>query len=79
MQIRYKVSENDPWEKGQITSRAGKATGKNYSWWNITNQDCSKQVIDLNAISCWEISDSPSNSNSQLVHKNPETTDETIE
>ena len=79
MQIRYKVSENDPWEKAQITSRAGKATGKNYSWWNIINQDGSKQAIDLKAINSWEISDSPSNSNSELVEKNPETTYENME
>ena len=42
MQIRYRVNENDLLEKTQVTNRAGKATGKNYSWWNVTNQDGSK-------------------------------------
>ena len=58
MKIRYKVSKNDPWGKAQTTNRAGEAPDKNYSWWNITNQNGSKQAIDLNAINCWEISDS---------------------
>ena len=66
-------------EKAQITNRAGKATGKNYSWWNITNQDSSNQAIDLNAINCWEISDSPLNSNSKLVDRNPEIIDKNVE
>ena len=79
MQIRYKFSENDPWKKAQITNRTGKATGKNYSWWNITNQDGSKQAIDLNAINSWEICDSLSNSIPKLVDKNPETIDENME
>ena len=79
MQIRYKVKENDPWEKAQITNWAGKVTGKNYSWWNITNQDGTKQAIDLNASNYWERSDSPWNSISRLVDKNPETTDENME
>ena len=79
MQIRYKFSENDPWKKAQKTNRTGKATGKNYSWWNITNQDGSKQAIDLNAINCWEISGAPSNSIPKLVDKNSETTDENME
>ena len=79
MQIRYKFSENDPWKKAQKTNRTGKATGKNYSWWNITNQDGSKQAIDLNAINSWEICDSLSNSIPKLVDKNPETIDENME
>ena len=79
MQIRHKASENEPWKKNQITNRAGKATGKNYSWWNITNQDGSKQAIDLNAINSWEICDSLSNSIPKLVDKNPETIDENME
>ena len=79
MQIRYKFSENDPWKKAQITNRTGKATGKNYSWWNITNQDGSKQAIDLNAINCWEISDPPSSSIPKLADRNPGTTDENME
>ena len=79
MQIRYKSSQNDPWKKAQITNRAGKATGKNYSWWNITNQDGSKQAIDLNAINCWEISDPPSSSIPKLADRNPGTTDENME
>ena len=79
MQIRYKVRGNDPWEKAQVTNRAGKATSKNYSWGNITSQDGSKQAIDPNDINCWEIYESPSNSNSELVDKNPEITDEKME
>ena len=42
MQIRNRVNENDLLEKAQVTNRAGKTTGKNYSWWNVTNQDGSK-------------------------------------
>ena len=61
------------------TNRAGKVTGKNYSWWNITNQDGSKQAINLNTFNCWEISYSPWNSIPKLVDKNPETTDENME
>ena len=78
MQIRYKVSENDPWKKAQITNRAGKVTGKSYSWQNVTNQDGSKQVIDLSTINCWAISDSLI-SIPKLVDNNPETTDENME
>ena len=49
------------------------------NWWNITNQDGSKQAIDLNAINCWEIPDSPLNNKSELVDKSSETTDENME
>ena len=73
------ISQNDPWKKAQITNRAGKATGKNYNWWNVTNQDGSKQAIDLTAINCWRIPDSLSNSIPKLVDKNPEATDKNME
>lgn len=56
-----------------------KSHGKNYSQWNITNQDISKQAIDTNAINCWEIPDSSSNSNSELLDKNPGTKDGNME
>ena len=32
---KYTVNENGDWYSAEITSRAGKATGKNRNWWDI--------------------------------------------
>ena len=37
--IRFKRSLDSDWTKGKVVSRAGKATGKYKSWWNIKNLD----------------------------------------
>ena len=39
LRIRYKTVPEDPWMEATIKSRAGKATGKYSSWWNIENDD----------------------------------------
>ena len=35
--LRYKKSPDSEWNEGKVISRAGKASGKYSSWWNIKN------------------------------------------
>ena len=49
--IRYKV--NDEWVTSTIMSRAGKATGKYKTWYNVKDSNNEEQSIDLGNIE-WE-------------------------
>ena len=50
--IRYKV--DNKWITGTIVSRAGKATGKYKTWYNIKNENNEERSIDLGSLE-WEM------------------------
>ena len=50
--IRYKV--DNEWITGTIMSRAGKATGKYKTWYNIKNEDNEERSIDICSLE-WEM------------------------
>ena len=50
--IRYKM--DNKWITGRIISRAGKATGKYKTWYNIKNENNEKRSIDLGSLE-WEM------------------------
>ena len=49
--IKYKL--NNEWITGTITSRAGKATDKNRTWYNIRDESDEEKSIDLGRVE-WE-------------------------
>ena len=49
--VRYKL--NDEWVTGTITGRAGKATGKYKTWYNIRGENNEERSIDLGSLE-WE-------------------------
>lgn len=49
--IKYKQGDN--WFTGTVTSRAGKATGKYRTWYNVRNDENEEQSIDLGRLE-WE-------------------------
>ena len=49
--IRYKV--DGQWVTGTILSRAGKASGKYKSWYNVRNENNEERSVDLNRLE-WE-------------------------
>ena len=49
--IKYKL--NNEWVTGTITGRAGKATGKNKTWYNIRDESNEERSIDLGRVE-WE-------------------------
>ena len=54
LHIRYKSEAIDPWKEGTVTQRAGKASGKYSSWWNVKHPDGTSLSIDFNKISDWQ-------------------------
>ena len=46
LRIKYKTESDSPWKEAIVTQRAGKATGKFSSWWNVEHPDgTSSQLI----------------------------------
>ena len=45
--IRYKDVTEDAWTNATIVNRAGKSTGKNKNWWNISCDDGTSKSIDV--------------------------------
>lgn len=54
LRIRYKTETSSPWKEAIVTQRAGKATGKFSSWWNVQHPDGTSFSIDFNKINDWQ-------------------------
>ena len=57
--IQFRQNSNDAWSEARIESRAGKATGKYASWWNMINKDGIKQQIDIDSLNEWKVIEKP--------------------
>ena len=54
--IRYKLNSEDNWQKSRVLSRAGKATGKNATWWNIEDDEGQQKSVDFSKVSNLQVS-----------------------
>ena len=62
-QIMYKDNEEDSWIVATTNSRAGKSTGKNAHWWNVTHEDGDEKSINLSQ-KIWKRCDQTTNDSS---------------
>ena len=71
------IKESSTWKSAKVIGHAGKASGKNKSWFNLENkEDKTKVAIDLNEFEWKQLPDTPEEVNIVIIPKNQQCTPE---